>query len=121
MANIKFEVIADEEVNITTYQGKTISFVYTYGGSSPIDVTGYTAALYVKRSYSDSSLYTSFTTANSRVSVGGANGQITFSMTAADSAALTAPFVGVYQIELTSGSTVTLGMQGKFVVKPEVS
>lgn len=120
-ANIIWEVVQGNEVNITTFQGKTISFTYTYGGTAPIDVTGYTAALYVKRNYSDSALYTSFTIANGRVNVGGVNGQITFSMTAADCAALSAPFSGVYQLELTNGSVVTLGLHGKFVVKPEVS
>lgn len=107
--------------DLTLFQGKTINIPLIWGGSTPINVTGYDARLCVKANYSDASALFEFTVANSRVSIGTTDGLITFTMSATDSAALTAPFSGLYEIEVEDAvGTVHRAMYGKLKVDPEV-
>ena len=55
------------------------------------------------------------------ISLGGAAGTITLTISATDTAALSAPQNGVYDLELVSGSTVTRLVQGTFLVTPEAT
>ncbi len=102
--------------NLKIYQGKTLRTVLTW----PQNVEGWSARLTIRDTYSGT-LYTDFTQANGRVAVDGLNGKFTFSMTAADCAALSAPFTGVYEIEVTSDDgTVYRAVAGNVNVVPEV-
>lgn len=107
--------------NIKLYQGKTITIPFIYGGDTPIDVTGYDARLQVRKSASSDTVIASFTVDDGRVSIGGANGAITLSMTAADSAALPAGSY-VYDFEIIDDSgNVFLAMSGDCVIVAEVT
>ncbi|AVX04339.1 hypothetical protein MXMO3_01814 [Maritalea myrionectae] len=57
--------------NLTIRQSETWSYVYTYGGSSPIDLTGYTATFKIAGWGTGS------------VALGGAAGTVTLSLTSA--------------------------------------
>lgn len=108
------------DIDMTLYQGKTVNFTLTWGGSSPINITGYTARMQLRESFNATAKIAEFTTENGRISVGGANGIFTFSMTATDTAALPA-VSGVYDIEIINGSSVYLAQSGKFMIAPEVT
>lgn len=87
------------DVDMILFKGKTVNFSVVWGGSNPIDVTGYTATMWIKNI--DGSIYQTFNSANSRVTIGGANGVINIKMTATDSAALTAGNY-IYEIEVSN-------------------
>jgi hypothetical protein len=109
-----------DDVDITLFQGKTVNFTVTWGGTSPINISGYSARLQARRDYG-SAIMAEFTTTNGRISLGGTSGIITISMSAADSAVLT-PFEGLYDLELVSGvGAVYQVMSGKFNVLAEVT
>lgn len=114
-----FEVVG-QNVNIDFFQGKTITFPLVWGGTAnPIDVSGYDAALQIRRTPT-SDIIADFSVDNGRVTIGGANGLITFEMTAADSAELT-PGCYVYEIEVTDASgNVMRAMSGKAQIVSEV-
>lgn len=110
-----------DDVDIVLYQGKTVSFEIIWGGSAPINVSGFSAKMQARESAAATTALAEFSTSNGRISVGGANGKFTISMTAADSAALKA-FVGIYDFEITNPSgNVYQVMSGKFKVEPEVT
>lgn len=108
---------------LTIEQGATLSLVLTYKDSSGnlVNLTGYTARMSLRSTFDAAAAILSLTTENSRISLGGAAGTITLTVSATDTAALTAPQSGVYDLELVSGSTVTRLIQGTFTVTPEAT
>lgn len=122
MGGVKFTNISGDRADLTIYQGKSVSFNYIFGGSDPIDVTGFDASLVVRGDYASASAFVEFTVENDRVVIGDTNGNIAFSMTATDSAALLSNFSGVYEIEIvTAAGEVLRGLGGNFFVFPEVA
>lgn len=116
-----FTAIQGSSADLTLYQGKTLRAVLTWGGSTPQDVTGYSARLTVRSEYNSPTVTADFTVANGRVVVGGADGKFTFNMLAADSAALPAPFAGVYEVEVTdTQNRVYRAVAGNVTIVPEV-
>lgn len=104
------------DIDIQLVRGATVSFGLIWGGASPINVTGFTANLQVRANADDAAAAFEFKNANSRVTIGGSNGLITFSMTAADSAALTLGNY-VYALEVVDASSKNmLVMSGKLKV-----
>ena len=91
-------------MSATTYdllieQGATFSQVITYKESSvAVNLTGYTARMQVRATLESASTLVELTTANSRIALGGAAGTITLTISATDTAALTAGR-GVYDLE----------------------
>jgi hypothetical protein len=76
----------------------------------------------VRETYSSASAILTLTTENGGITLGGAAGTITLSATAIVTAALTAPFSGVYDLELVSGGgVVTRLLEGVATVSPEVT
>ena len=105
-------------------QGATLSLVATWRDSAgtAINLTGYTARMNVRETYSSSSAILTLTTENAGITLGGAAGTITLTATATATAALTEPFSGVYDLELVSaGGVVTRLLQGAATVSPEVT
>lgn len=102
-------------------QGATFSRTLTWKqDGSPVNITGYTAALQVRRKHSTPDVAVSLTS-GSGITLGGAAGTITFTITAATTAALGDGFYR-YDLELTSGSgQVTRLIEGSFRVTPEVT
>lgn len=115
--------------NITCDQGATFSRVITYKDSDGalVNLTGYTARMHVRAQIEapspDVSPLIALTTTNGRITLGGALGTVTLSISAADTAALSAGTY-YYDLEMVSGDSpvvVTRLIQGTFVVDPEVT
>ena len=105
-------------------QGATLSLVATWkdSGGTAINLTGYTARMNVRETYSSSSAFLTLTTENGGITLGGSAGTITLSASATTTAALTAPFSGVYDLELVSGGgVVTRLLEGVATISPEVT
>ena len=110
--------------NLEINQGATLALVATWKDSAgtAVNLTGYTARLNVRETYSSSSAILTLTTENSGITLGGSAGTITLSASATTTAALTAPFSGVYDLELVSGGgVVTRLLEGVAIVSPEVT
>lgn len=111
----------------TTYdllieQGATFSQVITYKESGvAVNLTGYTARMQVRSTLESAEALIELTTANGRIALGGAAGTITLTISATDTAALTAGR-GVYDLELVSGSgIVTRLLQGVATISRNVT
>lgn len=112
----------DLEIN----QGATLSKVITVktNADALMNLTSYTARLQVRPSLCSPILTYEMTTTNSRIVNGGALGTLTLTLTATETAAMTNFFTGneVYDLEIvSSGGTVTRIMEGKFLLKKEVT
>jgi len=96
--------------NFTIEKGVTFQQTITItatGTTTPLDLTGYTGEMDVRVSpYSESESFT-FTTDNGRMSITGASGVVGLTMSATDTAALTA-LPGTYNLLLTDTSTGTV-------------
>ncbi len=108
--------------DITIYQGASFSQVFTWKdeNGAAINLTGYTARLKVRPAIDSSTVLISLAD-GSGITLGGAAGTITVSISATDTAALTA-MLGVYDLELISGSgAVTRLLQGNLIISNEVT
>lgn len=109
--------------NITIEQGATfrLSLVWKDGAGSPVNLTGYTARMQVRRSYPDTSTQLNLTTENGGITLGGAAGTIEVVGDATKTDDIAAA-KGVYDLELVSASgVVTRLVEGKVTIKPEVT
>ena len=105
------------KANIIIDQGTTFSTVINLADDNgdPIDLTGYTGDSEMRKHYSSSNSQ-SFT-----VSLGGANGTVTLSLTSTQTANLVAGRY-VYDVELRSGANVVSRIvEGVITVTPEVT
>lgn len=109
--------------NITVEQGATftLDLVYKDNVGTPIDLTGYTARMQIRRSYSATSPLATFTTENGRIVLGTTDGTVSVT----GEAALTASIGvrnAVYDLELISPTgVVTRLIRGSVSVSPEVT
>lgn len=104
-------------------QGATLSRTVTWKDSAktPINLTGYTARMQVRPELASTTVVIELTTANSRIALGGTAGTVTLTVSATDTAALTAGRY-VYDLELVSGTgVVSRLLMGNFVVRGEVT
>lgn len=108
--------------NFIIEQGATFGHVLTWKDSSgtAINITGYTARMKIKKNYDASTSLIDLTTENGRISLGGAAGTITLTISASDTDSLTQG-VYVYDLEMVSGSTVTRLLQGSINVVRQVT
>ena len=114
-------------MSATTYdilieQGATYGQLVTYKESGvAVNLTGYTARMQVRSTLESASTVVELTTANGRIALGGAAGTISLTISATDTAALTAGR-GVYDLELVSGSgIVTRLLQGVATISRNVT
>lgn len=114
-------MITPGRYDITCYQGATFNNRFTVEiDDVPLNLTGYTAALQVRETYSAATAVVSLTSA-SGITLGGTAGTIDVTIAASTTAALTAQNY-VYDLEITSGANVTDRLlMGKFVVSAEVT
>lgn len=108
--------------NFTCEQGATFSRTFTAydADGDPINLTGFSGRMQVRRTVDASAVIISLTTANGRMSLGGATGVVTLTLTATETAAITES--GVYDLELVSaGGTVTRLLKGSFRLDKEVT
>lgn len=118
----------DMEVDQGTTFRKTIT--WKDSSSTPVNLTGYTARMQVRASFTSSGTIASLTTSNGGITLGGAAGTVALYISATDTAAFSTAspsqfadaFVGVYDLELVSASgDVTRLLHGDFIVNPEVT
>ena len=109
--------------NITIEQGATyrLSAVWKDAGGTPINLTGYTARMMVRRKYSDPAPLLTFTTENGAIVLGGALGtvEVTGLATLTDDLPVKPC---VWDIELISPTGfVKRLLEGSATVTPEVT
>lgn len=111
--------------DILCEQGATFTRELTWKqeNGTPVNLTGYTARMQVRRAVSDSTAVVTLTTENGGITMPSprASGKIVLLLSATATAGL--PVIkGVYDLEVVApNSTVTRLLQGKFAVSAEVT
>lgn len=107
--------------DIEIEQGATfdIAFLYEDGDGNPIDLTGMTARMQLRRQFNSPDSLLDLTTENGRISIEGLTGTITLYVSATDTALLTGS--GVYDLELVNGSAVNRILNGSYNICSEVT
>lgn len=109
--------------DILIEQGATfqLNLVYKDSNASPIDISGYTARMQVRRAYDAPTPLLNLTTENGAITLGGAAGTIAVQAAAALTTDLPAK-PAVYDLELISpGGVVTRLIRGVATITPEVT
>jgi hypothetical protein len=89
--------------------------------SVPVNITGYTARMQIRRSISSTDKLIELSTENGRITVDGVNGMFTLYISPADTAALpSGTWVYDFETFAPNGTTTTL-LEGAFVIDPQVS
>jgi hypothetical protein len=104
-------------------QGATFIQDFEYfepDGTTPIDLTGYTARMQIRSNKASNTALADLTTTNGKLAIDGPNGKVTITIPATDTEGY-AFTTGVYDLELVNGSIVTRFIQGKVTVDPEVT
>lgn len=113
--------------NFVCEQGATFNPVITWRQQvdgvpgDPVDLTGYAARMQVRPSPSSTTVIVELTTDNSRISLGGASGEIELLIEDEDTADLPS---GSYKYDLeleSAGGITTRLLKGSFKVDPEVT
>jgi len=106
------------DTHMTVFRGKSLNFEVIWGGTAPIDITGYTAKLQARDAAGQ--LMLELSTANGRVANGGGNGRFTFTAPPSVTQGVNAP--GTYELELTSpGGEVYRVISGNVSFEEEVA
>lgn len=87
-----------EDIHMKIFRGKTLSFSVIWGGSSPIDITGYQARFQARSRGDD--LMLDLSTDNGGIVVDGPNGNLSFSASPALSDQVKT--AGRYEVEMTT-------------------
>lgn len=107
--------------NLVCEQATTFNFIFTIkNGSTPWDLTGYTATMTVRPFVGASTTTVVATTANGRITLGGIAGSVTVNLNATTTGAINAGRYA-YDLVLTTGATVTRILEGKFIVTGAVT
>lgn len=110
--------------NLDVEQGATFDVTLTWkdAGGSPVDLTGYTARAQVRSMVTSAVPLVDMTVGNGRLTLGGTAGTIRILLDDTTTAAFPAPFSGVWDLEVESGSGVTTRLlAGAVTVTPEVT
>lgn len=112
------------KVKLVLTQGETFwkTFTWKVGQpAAPVDLTGCTALMHVRRKITDAATLIELSTGNGRIELGGPTGAITLKLSAAETAALNFA-AAVYDLELTfADNTVRRLIEGSVTLKPEVT
>jgi hypothetical protein len=110
------------EVNFTLDQGATFTqtLIYKDSDGELVDLTSYTARSKARASLESNVVIWNLTNGNG-ITLGGATGEITLTLSAATTADYEPGAVYVYDLELVNGSTVTRLIQGQVTVNGEVT
>lgn len=104
-----------ENYDIVIEQGATFSKAFTV---SSTNLSTYAARAQGRTSHASSTIAITFTTA---IAYSSPNSTITLSLTAAETAALTAPSSGVFDVEYFLSAVVGRAVEGSYTVTPEVT
>lgn len=110
------------EYDLCIPQGATFSRVIRWkADGANVNLTGYTARAQIRPTAASATTTLSLTTENGRITLGGAAGTITLTISATDTAAIAAGRY-VYDLELVSaGGIVTRLLQGVVTVSANVT
>ena len=107
--------------NLVCEQATTFNFLFTINNNNtPIDLTGYTATMTVRPFVGATTTTVVASTANGRITLGGIAGSVTVLIDATTTGAIPAGRYA-YDLVLTTGSTVTRYLEGKFIVTGAVT
>jgi hypothetical protein len=109
--------------DIEIIQGQTFDcpVVWKDGDGEPIDLTGYSARMQIRRSKASPDVLFELTTGNGRIAIDGPAGKATLTITAEESAAFTWRR-GVYDLELVAADSVVRRLlEGAVEVNREVT
>lgn len=108
--------------NFTIEQGSTFTRLITYrdANNALVDLTNYTARMQLRKNIKDTRTIIELTTENNRITLGGLNGTIQLSISAADTKNLET-VRGVYDLEIVAGTVVTKIIAGEFNITGEVT
>jgi hypothetical protein len=87
--------------------------------SNPVDLSGFSARMQLRRTRSQTEYDLSLTTENGGLTIEPLTGKITISLTAAQTALLSGSYF--YDLETVSGGTVIRWLEGKVNLSPEVT
>lgn len=111
--NLIIDQGADWYVNFTYYTDETLL--------TPVNLTGYTAAMQLRSNYTDLLPALSLTSPSGGIVITGATGLIAIHATAIQTGAIAAGYYE-YDCEITSsGGIVTRLIQGQITVRPQVT
>ena len=112
--------------NLVCPQATTFTFQFTIndtnpstGASTPWNLTGYTATMTVRPFAGSTTTTLLATTANGKITLGGALGTISVTFSSTDTNIKAEPYV--YDIVLNSGSVITRILEGQFIVTAGVT
>jgi hypothetical protein len=121
-------------LDLVCEQGATFRRVLTWtAGGAPVDLSGWTAEMQVRRRHDAAEPEITLSTADGRITLGGSAGTVTLELGAAETSALTADTSGkreavpaatpyVYDLELTApDGSVTRLVEGLFKLHAEVT
>jgi hypothetical protein len=97
----------------------TLTIVYQNPDGTPINLTGYTGRMQLRSKF-DSTAVLTLSTANGGMTITGPTGTIDLIATATQME-LIDPGIYVYDLELTSGSTIQRLIQGQITVRAQVT
>jgi len=86
----------------------------------PIDVTGYTARMHIRKKLPDLLFEVELTTENGGITLGGADGAINLMLTAEQTAGMDIKG-GVYDLEMVKDAVVTRLLEGAVIISLEVT
>ena len=112
-------MISPATYNATVACGSTWQRIFTWNiDSTPVNWTGYTAKMQVKEHLNSDAQFT--LTNGSGITLGGSAGTVQIDISAAQSGAVV-PGTYIYDLELTSGTTVYRVLQGKLTFTGQVT
>lgn len=109
--------------NVTIDQGATfdVTLLWRDETGTPVDLSGYTARAQIRSQVTSATPLVDLTDGDG-ITLGGGAGTIQLVISDTDTSALPAPFDGVWDLELESGTgTVTRLLAGTVTVTPEVT
>jgi hypothetical protein len=108
--------------NFTVDQGSVwdLEIEYQDPDGDPINLTGFTASMQLRREYNSTIADLTLTTGGGGIIITGATGTIDISATATQTGALEPGFY-VYDLELTSGSNISRLIQGQITIAEQVT
>ena len=107
--------------NLVCEQATTFNFVFSINNNNtPLNLTGYTGVMTVRPFVGASTTTVVASTANGRMTLGGIAGTVTVLIDATTTGAIGSGRYA-YDLVLTSGTTVTRYLEGKFIVTGAVT
>ena len=110
-----------ETHDFTIDKGATFraNILYQDDSGTAINLTGYTASMQIRRTYKGSVIH-SLTTENGGIAITPLNGELDLLIEADDTDAFPA-LMGRYDLEITSGTEVTRILEGRAIIKENVT